>query len=150
LTPGHDTAADIVYRTFDPVGTALRCFRCHSTGPIKLAAEDAIRPAEPGVHCEACHGPGAPHVRAHGAPKLIQNPAKLNATELNDLCGACHRKASELDDQTDWSNPWNVRHQPEYLHRAACFRNSRGAVSCLTCHDPHDPARKTAAFYNAR
>src|SRR5437667_4916801 len=27
LTPGHETPADIVYRTFDPVGTALRCFR---------------------------------------------------------------------------------------------------------------------------
>src|SRR5258708_6059666 len=33
ITPGHADSNDIVYRTFDPVGTALRCFRCHSTGP---------------------------------------------------------------------------------------------------------------------
>ena len=37
ITPGHADANDIVYRTFDSLGTALRCFRCHSTGPITLA-----------------------------------------------------------------------------------------------------------------
>src|SRR5690242_10412650 len=31
LTPGHKTSADVVYRTFDPIATALLCFRCHST-----------------------------------------------------------------------------------------------------------------------
>ena len=30
ITPGHSTSADVVYRTFDPVATALLCFRCHS------------------------------------------------------------------------------------------------------------------------
>jgi tetratricopeptide (TPR) repeat protein len=150
LTPGHANDADIVYRTFDPVGTALRCFRCHSTGPVKLAAGFTIEPAEPGVRCESCHGPGARHAQANGAPGAIQNPKRLQAAELNELCGACHRRASELDDETDWGNAWNVRHQPEYLHRAACFRNSSGALSCLTCHGPHEPLRKTAAYYDSR
>ncbi len=149
LTPGHETPADIVYRTFDPVGTALRCFRCHSTGPVKLTG-NTIEPSEPGVRCEDCHGPGAAHVQAKGAPGTIQNPKRLSAAELNQLCGACHRQASALDDDTDWGNAWNVRHQPSYLHRAACFRNSGGALSCLTCHNPHEPLRKTAAAYDAR
>src|SRR5947209_3409723 len=48
-TPGHTGASDVVYRTFDPVGTALRCFRCHSTGPVNLAAGDTVEPSEPGV-----------------------------------------------------------------------------------------------------
>src|SRR5215472_7371293 len=30
ITPGHSTSADVVYRSFDPVATALMCFRCHS------------------------------------------------------------------------------------------------------------------------
>jgi tetratricopeptide (TPR) repeat protein len=150
LTPGHQDSKDMVYRTFDPVGTALRCFRCHSTGPVMLKAGYKVQPSEPGVRCEACHGPGSAHVSSAGAPGTLQNPKRLTAAELNVLCGACHRQASDLDDDTDWSNAWNVRHQPAYLHRAACFRNSKGALSCLTCHDPHEPLKKTAASYDAR
>ena len=78
LTPGHNSAADTVYRMFDPVGTALRCFRCHSTGPVSLV-EGKIEPAEAGIRCEACHGPGAAHVRAGGSARSIQNPKRLNA-----------------------------------------------------------------------
>jgi tetratricopeptide (TPR) repeat protein len=89
-------------------------------------------------------------VNRRGAPGTIQNPARLTPTELNQLCGACHRQASDLDDETDWSNAWNVRHQPSYLHRAACFRNSKGKLSCLTCHNPHEPLAKTAASYDTR
>lgn len=154
LTPGHDTPTDIVYRTFDPVGTAMRCFRCHSTGPVSLAPGYKVQPTELGIRCEACHGPGAKHVNAGGGVGTIQNPKTLNPNELNELCGACHRQASSLDDDTDWGNPWNLRHQPSYLHRAACFRNSPGTskqpMSCLTCHDPHEPIRKGTAYYDAK
>jgi hypothetical protein len=148
-TPGHATSADRVYGAFDPVATALRCFRCHSTGPVTLAANFRVQPSEPGVRCESCHGPGRAHAESGGAAQ-IQNPKRLTATQINALCGACHRQASELDDDTDWSNAWNVRHEPAYLHRAACFRNSNGALSCLTCHDPHQPLKTTAASYDSR
>jgi tetratricopeptide (TPR) repeat protein len=150
ITPGHADSSDLIYRTFDPVGTALRCFRCHSTGPVRLEGGYRVQPSETGVRCEACHGPGAAHAKSGGAPGTILNPKRLPAADLNALCGACHRQASDLDDETDWSNAWNVRHQPSYLHRAACFRNSKGALSCITCHDPHEPLQKTAARYDAR
>ena len=149
LTPGHTTAADRVYRTFDPVATVLRCFRCHSTGPVMLVQNFQVQPSEPGVHCEACHGPGRKHAESGGAGP-IQNPARLTATQINLLCGACHRQASDLDDNTDWSNAWNVRHEPAYLHRSACFRNSNGALSCLTCHNPHQPLKTSSSSYDAR
>jgi tetratricopeptide (TPR) repeat protein len=149
VTPGHATSADRVYRTFDPVATALRCFRCHSTGPVTLAAGFRVQPSEPGVHCESCHGPGRAHAESGGTGK-IQNPKRLSATQINVLCGSCHRQASDLDDGTDWSDPWNVRHEPLYLHRAACFRNSNGALSCLTCHAPHQPLQTAASSYDSR
>ena len=149
MTPGHATSADVVYRTFDPVATALLCFRCHSTGPITLAANFRVEPSELGVRCESCHGPGRAHAESGGAA-AIQNPKRLTAVQLNILCGACHRQASDLDDDRDWSNSWNVRHQPSYLHRAACFRNSNGALSCLTCHDPHQPLKTVPASYDAK
>jgi tetratricopeptide (TPR) repeat protein len=149
ITPGHTTSADRTYRTLDPVGTALRCFRCHSTGLVTLAAKLQVQPSEQGIHCESCHGPGRAHVESRGSA-AIQNPRRLTAVQINTLCGACHRQASDLDDVTYWSNAWNVRHQPSYLHRAACFRNSNGALSCLTCHDPHQPLNTAAAWYDSK
>ena len=103
VTPGHARPTDTVYRTFDPVETALRCFRCHSTGPVTLTADFQVQPSEPGVHCESCHGPGRAHAESAGA-QAIQNPKRLTAVQINTLCGACHRQASDLDDNTDWSN----------------------------------------------
>jgi tetratricopeptide (TPR) repeat protein len=149
ITPGHATSADLAYRTFDPFATALRCFRCHSTGPVRLEANFQVQPSEPGVHCEACHGPGRAHAESGGAG-AIQTPKRLTAVQISVLCGACHRQASDLDDDRDWSNAWNVRHEPSYLHRAACFRNGNGALSCLTCHDSHQPLKTTASSYDAR
>ena len=150
LTPGHTSPADLIYRTFDPVATALLCFRCHSTGPIALGANFQVQPSEPGVQCEACHGPGRAHAEA-GSALAIQNPKRLTAVQINALCGSCHRQASDLDDDRDWSNAWNVRHQPAYLHRAACFRNSSGALSCLSCHQAHQSLNATATTsYDAR
>jgi len=141
LTPGHDTPEDIHYRTFDPEATSLRCFRCHSTGPLSLGSNYTIQPNEPGIRCESCHGPGSEHVKSGGRPGTLLNPARLSAAGLNDFCGVCHRNAPE----SDWTDKWKTRHQPSYLAQAACFRNSNGALTCLTCHDPHGPLNEVAA-----
>jgi hypothetical protein len=51
----------------------------------------------------------------------------------------------------DWSDPWNVRHQPVYLTRSACFQESAGGLSCQGCHDPHEALRRNdTAFYNEK
>jgi tetratricopeptide (TPR) repeat protein len=146
VTPGHDTAADVRYRTFDSEATVLKCFRCHSTGPVTLGPNDNIQPSEPGVHCETCHGPGAEHVNSRGRPGTLINPGRLSAAALNDFCGVCHRNAPE----SDWTDKWKTRHQPSYLSQSVCFRNSNGALTCLTCHDPHSPLNEVAAAYDKR
>jgi tetratricopeptide (TPR) repeat protein len=157
-TPGHKDAADLPYPALAPGASVVRCFRCHSTGQPLFGAGFAIEPAEGGVRCEACHGPGADHVKAGGGATTIGNPKRLNAVELNQFCGACHRRppeAGEVNDgriavglKFDWSNSWNTRHQPAYLSQSACFRGSAGALSCLTCHDPHDSASHSPAVYD--
>ena len=73
LTPGHSNAEGMRYRTFDPGASILRCFRCHSTGPLRLGVDWSIEPSELGVHCESCHGPGATHVASRGKAGTIQN-----------------------------------------------------------------------------
>jgi len=150
LTPGHTTPDGVRYRTFDPSAAILRCFQCHSTGPPKLGARYQIEPSEPGVRCESCHGPGQAHIQANGARDAIFNPRRLTAAGLNDFCGACHRKPPAAGGDTDWTNPWNTRHQPLYLSQSACFLQSNGKLSCLTCHLPHEPLARDAAAYGKR
>jgi tetratricopeptide (TPR) repeat protein len=146
ITPGHESAGEVRYRTFDSDATVLKCFRCHSTGPVTLGANYSIQPGEPGIHCETCHGPGAEHVNSRGRAGTLINPARLSAAALNDFCGVCHRNAPE----SDWTDKWKTRHQPSYLSQSACFRNSSGALTCLTCHDPHGPLNEVAAHYDKR
>ena len=148
LTPGAVTPAGTTYRIFDPSGAILRCFSCHSTGPPSLAADDSILPHELGVRCETCHGPAVAHARS---PQQFHpdNPRRLNAGQLNDFCGACHRMPLGATEIIDFRDAWNVRHQPPSLAASACFRHSQGRLSCLTCHSPHAPLERKLAAYDA-
>src|SRR5262249_54855766 len=57
-TPGHEGSSGVRDRIFDPSAAILRCFACHSTGPLRVSQDQSILPAELGVRCEVCHGPG--------------------------------------------------------------------------------------------
>lgn len=147
-TPGHRQPGGVRYRIFDPQAAILRCFACHSTGPVSLAADGAIVPAELGVRCEDCHGPAAAHVRDPGQVRPV-NPKRLSANAVNDLCGACHRMPMGATASTDLKDPWNARHQPLLLAASRCFRESRGRLSCLNCHVSHQPLETRHSSYDA-
>jgi hypothetical protein len=144
-TPGHREAGGVRYRTFDPSAAVLRCFACHSTGPVSLAEDGSIVPAELGVRCEDCHGAAAAHVRDPQRVRPMQ-PARLSATEINEKCGACHRMPLGPDATVNLRNPWNARHQPLMLAASACFQRSGGRLSCLTCHGGHAAVERGAAY----
>lgn len=157
-TPGQEAirptsvpeAAGLMYKISDPNTGIAGCFECHSTGPVSFAADGEATPGELGVRCESCHGSGAAHVKK-ASRTTIGNPATLSASELNEFCGRCHRPPAAKGIAIDWNHSWNVRHQPVYLNESACFRKSAGALSCLTCHNPHDGSdRKEAGYYNGR
>ena len=164
ITPQHEglpakTLHEAMGQAFNIQGTSRTiqpCFQCHSTGPVSVAANHEVRVTEPGVHCEVCHGPGSAHVLAARrgdlvqAKKSIQNPKTLSAEELNRSCGTCHRFPDGDRGTVDWNDPWNVRHQPAYFQQSRCFQKSSGALSCLTCHNPHEPIRRNDAAYYSR
>jgi hypothetical protein len=155
VTPGHrgvrpdnlTEAAGVLYPTFAPDSAVMRCFQCHSTGPLKLGKKLELIPHELGVRCESCHGPGAAHVQAAGKAKIF-NPGKVDGASMNSFCGNCHRPPAGT--VIDWTDPWNVRHQPVYLSRSACFIQSAGKLRCTSCHDPHSALELSAQAYNAQ
>lgn len=143
-------AAGVLYKISDPDFGIKGCFECHSTGPVSFDDKGDVHVHEDGVRCENCHGPGSAHA-AEPAKHPLRNPAKLASAELNDFCGRCHRPPARKGIAIDWSYPWNLRHQPVYLSQSRCFLKSDGRLSCLTCHDAHEPAaRKPVAFFNQK
>jgi len=163
LTPQHESlpaktlneATGQAFKIDGPGFTISGCFQCHSTGPVSVSPGHEIQVTEPGVRCEVCHGPGSAHLAAvqrgdlTQTKKLIQNPRTFSADELNRFCGTCHRFPKGNPQTTDWNDPWNVRHQPPYFQQSQCFQKSGGALSCLTCHNPHEKLRRDdAAYYN--
>jgi hypothetical protein len=86
------------------------CLKCHAThGRPRLDMDHTglrgadTHVAEFGIACEACHGPGEPHVAAHRNPlhrygqrlgeqadASIVDPRRLPFDRATQVCGSCH------------------------------------------------------------
>ncbi len=106
------------------------CGSCHTTAWVATGKDGPHQDnlpgmygvwAEPGVTCEACHGPGALHVKA---PK--KNPL---TTEEN--CGSCHRRGDVK--QID-AKGGLIRHHEQYEDLLA---SPHEYLKCGACHSPH-------------
>ena len=130
-----------------------RCFGCHTTASTtnnKFDPEHLI----PGVSCEACHGPGANHEammksgqRGLGIGSIL-NPGRLDPVDLVDFCGACHRTFMDVGLAGLTGIP-NLRFQPYRLERSSCWRHD-SRITCLTCHDPHQPRERPPVWYDQK
>lgn len=131
---------------------AKRCFACHMTAAV---VENRLEPQRliPGITCEACHGPGARHLKAMAsddrAETFVFNPAKINPGEADDFCGACHRTWWDVR-LMDSAGVENVRFQPYRLQRSRCWNPDDPRAACVSCHDPHGPLERETEFYDAR
>jgi len=74
------------------------CGTCHTTGYRILEVDKATGKtlksefSEISVGCEACHGPGAKHVKSakKDKKKTIFNPANVSIEAQSKVCGYCH------------------------------------------------------------
>ncbi len=129
-----------------------KCFVCHTTGSYRGGVFHASQAAA-GVTCEGCHGPGSAHVaamRAHEYARAhIYNPGKLNAGGVLDFCGSCHR-TPEMVFNMGVTGIVDIRFQPYRLALSLCWNPIDSRISCLACHDPHQPLVKRAAWYDPK
>ncbi len=133
-----------------------------------------------GVACERCHGGGAAHdndgaigTTAHPA---IVNPAKLAPARRDDICMQCHlegkaaierpgrhvyefRPGDALSDYVRYfllvdanGSGLGAVSQVEALAQSQCKKKSGDAMSCTSCHDPHQSplAEERVAFYRGK
>jgi hypothetical protein len=161
ITPGHDARPPppglTPYGGVLPPKAARGCFACHVT---VLSAHDDQRIDEammiPNVSCERCHGPGRAHVAAARAGSaeselsLPFGPERWKAAELLNLCGSCHRHPSgSPPGKIRPDDPQLARFQPVGIMQSKCYTESAGALSCVTCHDPHARASADRPSYDS-
>jgi cytochrome c-type biogenesis protein CcmH/NrfG len=144
-----------------PEGTG--CQRCHGPGA------EHVRRALGGVELPS-------RIR-----EAIVNPARLPPERRDDVCFECHlqpsvalfgvrrfdrgdysfrpgQSLSDYEVQVDVTEKgqtpaerFEINHHPYRLRQSRCYAESGGAISCLTCHDPHRkvPPEARAAHYRA-
>lgn len=105
------------------------CGDCHTTGYNPNGNQDGLPGlvgtwAEPGVRCEACHGPGSLHA---------SNPmgVSLKIERDSELCGKCHRR-----DNVEQINAKGgfIEHHEQYEE---LYQSKHIVLDCVLCHDPH-------------
>lgn len=105
------------------------CGKCHTTGFNKTGHQDGIKGligtwSEPGVQCEACHGPGSEHAKT-------TNKSSITIDRSSAACGKCHsRGTAELIP----AKKGFIRHHEQYNELMA---SPHKALNCVTCHEPH-------------
>jgi hypothetical protein len=159
LTPGLSLAGHAVGNSdrgrVNSIADTLNCFRCHTT-VTSDRGEDVLDLATmiPNVSCERCHGPARSHIEAARrgedgkSLRMPFGPGRYSTNEQLQLCGRCHRLPAMITPgaiRVDNSNL--VRHQPVGLIQSACFKRSKRALNCVTCHDPHARASSDRAAY---
>ncbi len=122
------------YEGGDPKRKPYTCGGCHTTGWQTFAEnggrnQDGLRGIlgtweEPGVSCEACHGPGVKHV-------ATQKKADIDIDRNAESCGSCHFRDTN---HRILASGGFIRHHEQYDEMIAA---GHAEQSCTGCHDPH-------------
>jgi len=164
ISPGYENGNNT---RFDrPIG--LECIQCHNgNSELEKGALYQYKSVALGIDCEKCHGKGSEHVKLMQSGKKVKdnaiiNPAKLPLDKQIDVCQQCHLQGTNVYHASQSFEPGKSLHEyyavflPEYndknafgiashaerLKRSACFIQSKGAMTCITCHNPHQVQQK--------
>ena len=77
----------------------------------------------------------------------VLNPAKLDPVDSVDFCGACHRTWADVM-EGGMVGVATVRFQPYRLETSRCWGKGDARITCLACHDPHQPLAHDPGSYD--
>jgi predicted CXXCH cytochrome family protein len=155
------------------------CLRCHMSGVQHSDSGTINRYSglpflHAGIICESCHGDTRQHL-VTGGQAVVVNPSKLDARLRDSVCISCHLEGdisveraghSALDFKPGdpisdylayfvYIGEGATRRgvsEVEQLSLSRCKQTSGDAMSCMSCHDPHDTPGpgEQAAFYRKK
>jgi hypothetical protein len=127
------------------------CFNCHATGVVS-GEKMVLEKLTPGLDCERCHVGAQQHMADAAQDNFKTLPKSLrrmDSEEISTFCGQCHR-SWDTAVRNHWKGPAFVRFQPYRLSNSKCFIGNDKRISCLACHDPHQPVNHDQAYYDAK
>jgi hypothetical protein len=135
-----------------------RCLYCHVTRSRNFRdppPESGLGPeaADAGIGCERCHGPGGNHlaaVKGHFKDLAIADLKTDDPQAITAQCADCHVVGSKNQIAKAPDDPRFVRSTAITLTFSRCYTESNGALSCVTCHDPHRDDVHSAALHEEK
>jgi len=154
-TPGDDrikphTVTEAMGRELS-TWEVMQCFNCHATN-ASTGAKLTLDKLTPGLGCERCHIGSEQHMAdaAHDDFKTLpKSLIKMDAQDSANFCGQCHRTWDTVI-RNGWKGTVDVRFQPYRLENSRCFTGTDRRISCLACHNPHQPVNHDLAFYDSK
>jgi predicted CXXCH cytochrome family protein len=158
MNPGYDRSDHLGFqRKLD-----RECIFCHAAS------------ADPApIDCQRCHGPGDQHARRPQSGSIV-NPARLDAQRRLEVCLQCHLESSSRalpyairrfgrgyfsyrpgEPLSDYmlhferaggpGDTFEINDAGYGFLQSACYRRSNGALTCTTCHNPHEASHDPEA-----
>ncbi|MCG3126900.1 MAG: hypothetical protein CHACPFDD_01755 [Phycisphaerae bacterium] len=129
----------------EPLALEFEDFSHRTTGPVEFDPgaprnQDSRRGilgtwSEPGVQCEACHGPGGAHFRTVNREVEIHTDRIFVDSSGRQTCVGCHSRPFGSGGTTILAEGGFVRDQQQASELKAS--GGHAAFACTICHDPH-------------
>ncbi len=153
VPPHPENPEDFLGTSIDDRDGPRRCLFCHTTSFRAIQDETGPAALDQSIGCEKCHGPGGNHLLAveAGFPDMaILNPRPETPAAANASCAQCHAFPSAELQATPRTDPGLYRFQSVALTWSRCYTETAGALSCVTCHDPHRDVETSTAANEAK
>ena len=105
------------------------------------------------IGCETCHGPGGHHELAVAAgfpDPAIGLTRRSSPAEIDAVCARCHGLPRMDVLSLPRTSPALFRFASLTLSWSRCYTESRGALGCTTCHNPHKDVETSVAINETR
>jgi tetratricopeptide (TPR) repeat protein len=169
MNPGYDRPDHMDFRR----RVDDECLFCHTAYPLKTGGFQGA------IDCQRCHGPGGEHVRSPKRGSIVNPARLDAARQIEvclqchlestsrwlpygirryDRDVFSYRPGEPLENYifhfdrtpgTGYEDNLEIDHAGYRLLQSACYRKSKGALTCTTCHNPHAESREAEGYVRA-